>query len=105
MVQSVAAQYGLRPAAQAALPWPEWALLVAGLQDDTPLGRVVAVRQCRGPEARRLTPRQRAERARWQRFLAARAAARGPAARREQHVLQQALARMFGENAAGESRN
>lgn len=42
--QSLATQYGILPAAQAELPYPEWAKLVGGLMDNTPLGRVVAVR-------------------------------------------------------------
>ena len=41
-MQSVAAQYGVLPAAQGELPWAEWAVLVAGLTDETPLGRLVA---------------------------------------------------------------
>ena len=41
--QSLATQYGILPAAQAELPYPEWAKLVGGLMDNTPLGRVVAV--------------------------------------------------------------
>ena len=32
------------PHLQGELSWPEWSKLVSGLMDDTPLGRVVAVR-------------------------------------------------------------
>ena len=42
--QSIAKQYGILPAAQGELGWAEWVKLVGGLMDDTPLGRVVAVR-------------------------------------------------------------
>ena len=52
-MQSVAAQYGVLPAAQRELPWPEWSVLVAGLMDDTPLGRLAAVRLQRDPAALR----------------------------------------------------
>ena len=97
ILQSVAAQYGVLPAAQAELPWPEWCLLVAGLMADTPLGHLVAVRTEKDREAlRRMTPWQKRERARWQRFLAGRAARNAARTRGEQKTLQAALARMFG---------
>lgn len=97
ILQSVAAQYGVLPAAQGELSWPEWTMLVSGLMDTTPLGHLVALRTERDPAVlRRMTPWQKRARAQWRRFLAGRAAARGDSARREQRGLQQALARMFG---------
>ena len=42
--QSIATQYGILPGQQGDLPYSEWSKLVSGLMDDTPLGRVVAVR-------------------------------------------------------------
>ena len=96
-MQSVAAQYGVLPAAQGELPWAEWAVLVAGLTDETPLGRLVALRTQRDPaEVRRMTPWQRKARACWRRFLAERGARREAQTRQEQRGLQAALARMFG---------
>ena len=42
--QSIATQYGILPSQQENLSYSEWSKLVSGLMDDTPLGRVVAVR-------------------------------------------------------------
>lgn len=42
--QSIATQYGILPSRQGDLSYSEWSKLVSGLMDDTPLGRVVAVR-------------------------------------------------------------
>lgn len=72
-------------------------MLVAGLMQDTPLGRLVAARTERDPAAlRRMTPWQRQVRGEWRRFLAEKAARDPRAAQREQRGLQEALARMFG---------
>ena len=97
LLQSVAAQYGVLPATQWELPWPEWITLVAGLMDTTPLGRLVEVRTERDPAIlRRMTPWQKRERAKWRRFLAGRRLRRADETRREQRTMQTALARMFG---------
>ena len=44
MEQSIAVQYGILPSQQGDLLYRDWAQLVSGLMDDTPLGRVVAIR-------------------------------------------------------------
>lgn len=44
ITQSIAKQYQVLPSEQEQLPYREWSLLVAGLMDDTPLGRVVQIR-------------------------------------------------------------
>ena len=44
IAQSIAKQYGILPSEQAELAFSDWSLLVAGLMEDTPLGRVVAIR-------------------------------------------------------------
>lgn len=96
ILQSVAAQYGVLPAVQGELPWAEWVRLVSGLMEDTPLGRLVAVRTERDPAAlRRMTPWQRKARREWNRFLARRAGRTQPD-RKAQRALQEELARMFG---------
>lgn len=64
--QSIAKQYGVLPSAQRELSWGEWAKLVSGLMDDTPLGRVVAVRCETDREIiRHFSPWQRQVRAEW----------------------------------------
>ena len=86
------------PAAQGELPYWEWARLVGGLMDDTPLGRVVAARCERDRERiKQFSPWQRQVRAEWTAFRARRARERAPEELREEMAqLQRALARMFG---------
>lgn len=97
----MAAQYGVLPAAQGELPWEEWVRLVAGLMEDTPLGKLVAVRAERDPDLlRRMTPWQRKARREWNQFLARRAGRAQPD-RKAQRALQAELARMFGGQPAG----
>lgn len=99
-MQSVAAQYGVLPAAQRELPWPEWERLVSGLMEDTPLGKLVAVRTERDPAAlRRMMPWQRKARRDWNRFLARRAGQIRPDTG-AQRALQAQLARLFGGETA-----
>lgn len=72
--QSIATQYGILPQDQSELPYPEWSKLVSGLMDNTPLGRVVAVR---GEQDRKviakMSPWQRRIRSEWQSFVASKA--------------------------------
>ncbi len=59
--------YGLRLSRDLrGMKWREFAALLAGLDADTPLGRVAAIRAEDDPERlRAFTPRMRAIRARW----------------------------------------
>ncbi len=69
--QSIAKQYGVLPAAQADLSWQDWNKLVSGLMDDTPLGRVVAVRSEQDREViKRFSPWQKQIHAEWKAFQA-----------------------------------
>lgn len=73
--QSIATQYGILPQDQEELPYTEWAKLVSGLMDNTPLGRVVAVRGEQDQKIiSQMTPWQRQIRSDWQAFLAAKTA-------------------------------
>ena len=96
--QSIAKQSGVLPAAQGELPYWEWSRLVGGLMDDTPLGRVVAVRSERDRERiKQFSPWQRRVRAEWATFRAKKALERPPEQlRSEMAQLEKALARMFG---------
>lgn len=97
--QSIATQYGILPAAQGELPYTEWTKLVSGLMDDTPLGRVVAVRAEEDRKAiAKMTPWQRRIRAEWSAFLARETVQRqSPEELRAQmDSLERAMARMFG---------
>lgn len=72
---------------------------MGGLMDDTPLGRVVAVRAETDRETiRRFTPWQRRVRAEWKRFLARQAVRQADAGTLRQQMagLERMLARAFG---------
>lgn len=45
IIQSVAKQYGIIPSEQEELHYRDWLLLVSGLMEDTPLGRIVLIRK------------------------------------------------------------
>ena len=96
--QSIATQYGILPQDQGELPYSEWSKLVSGLMDNTPLGRVVAVR---GEENQKIiaqmSPWQRKIRSEWQAFVASEAVQKP----REELLAQMAslermLAKAFG---------
>ncbi len=96
--QSIATQYGILPGAQGELPYAEWAKLVGGLLDDTPLGRIVSIR---GETDRQvlanMTPWQKKIRSEWQAFLAGKQSGQPPEKLRNQMAqLEKMLARAFG---------
>lgn len=102
--QSIATQYGILPAVQGELPYPEWAKLVGGLMDDTPLGRVVAVRAENDQKViARMSPWQRRIRARWSAHLARQAMTRTrpETLRAEMAALERAMAKLFGGDSHG----
>ena len=96
--QSIATQYGILPRDQGELPWPEWSKLVSGLMDDTPLGRVVAVRGESDPKViAQMSPWQKKLRAQWNSFRAERAAQQPREALMAQMAnLEKMLASAFG---------
>jgi len=97
--QSIAKQYGVLPHLQGELSWPEWSKLVSGLMDDTPLGRVVAVRSERDRKMlEKFTPQQRKMRSEWSAFRARKAAKAftGEQLRRQMDDLEQMMAKAFG---------
>ena len=68
-------QYGLRIRSTefASMPWDEFADLLAGLNEDTPLVKVARIRTESDPERiRAMTPEQRRMRSEWQRGRAKR---------------------------------
>ena len=87
------------PHLQGELSWPEWSKLVSGLMDDTPLGRVVAVRSERDRKIlEKFTPQQRKMRSEWAAFRARKAAKAftGEQLRRQMDDLEQMMAMAFG---------
>lgn len=96
--QSIATQYGILPGAQAELPYPEWAKLVSGLMDSTPLGRVVSIRgETDLKTIAHMNPWQRQIRAQWQSFVASKAKEKPRKQLMEQmNSLEKMLAKAFG---------
>lgn len=96
--QSIAKQYGVLPSEQENLKYSDWAKMVNGLMDDTPLGRIVGLRTETDPDIlKKFTPEQRAVRQDWARFKLSRTLQRPEADLRQQFaLLEQAMAKMFG---------
>ena len=91
--QSIAKQYGVLPSEQGALKYSDWAKMVSGLMDDTPLGRVVAVRSEKDREMiRHMNKWQKQIRADWTAF---RAASNRPQVKKQMAALEKMLASMF----------
>ena len=96
--QSIAKQYGVLPAAQGEMRYDDWAKLVGGLMDDTPLGRVVAVRGEKDREViRKMDSWQLSIRNDWNAFLAKKLAAQDAAdTRTAMDALEKMIAKAFG---------
>ena len=97
--QSIAKQYGVLPAAQDVLSWEDWNKLVSGLMDDTPLGRVVAVRSEQDADViKHFSPWQKRIRVEWDAFLANQMLAKQTESELRQTMdgLEAMLARAFG---------
>lgn len=93
--QSIAKQYGVIPSMQGELKYSDWAKMVSGLMEDTPLGRIVQIRSETDRDTlKRFTPEQRKIRSDWQRFRAEQVM-RDPNSRMEYARQMQALERSF----------
>lgn len=93
--QSIAKQYGVLPSEQENLRYTDWAKMVGGLMDDTPLGRVVAIRAETDREViRRMTADQRKIRSEWAAYRASVTAQNDQ--RQQMKQLQAMIAGMFG---------
>ena len=96
--QSIAKQYGVLPSEQGALKYSDWAKMVSGLMDDTPLGRVVAVRSEKDREMiRHMNKWQKQIRADWTAFRASsRPQVDVTEAKKQMAALEKMLAGLFG---------
>lgn len=98
--QSIAKQYHVLPSEQSNLKYSDWALMVSGLTDDTPLGTVVHIRAERDDKTRaKFTPAQKAIYDDWQTLLRNRAKsdpkARANATKKIEEI-QRLISSMFG---------
>lgn len=95
--QSIAKQYGVLPSKQGDLRYADWAKMVGGLMDDTPLLRVVEIRRETDRDViRRMTPDQLRLRSEWRAYQASQQAADTRDAAERQRQLQAVIAAMFG---------
>lgn len=93
--QSIAKQYGVLPSEQENLRYADWAKMVGGLMDDTPLGRVVAIRSEKDADViRRMTPDQRKIKSEWTTYQASKTT-KGEQ-RQQMKQIQAMIASMFG---------
>ena len=101
--QSIAKQYGILPSQQGNLSYSEWSKLVSGLMDDTPLGRVVAVRTETDQKViSQYSPWQRQIRADWNAFKAQRMSQQSTEDMEQQmKQLERMLASAFGGGKSG----
>lgn len=97
--QSIAKQYGILPSDQPDLHYADWAKLVSGLMDDTPLGRVVAVRSEDDPDMLKVfTSEQNRLRAEWKQFCGQKVLRESDeeSVRLQMKNLERMIASMFG---------
>lgn len=103
--QSIAKQYGIIPSEQEELKYSDWAKLVSGLMEDTPLGRIVSIRSETDREAiRKFTSEQKKVYNDWQRFRS-RKIMRDPEFLRsyeeQMKALERSFAAAFGKKGSG----
>ena len=95
--QSIAKQYGVLPSEQGNLRYADWAKLVGGLTDDTPLLRTVEIRRETDRDViRRMTPDQLRIRSEWRTYQASRQTTDTQDMAQQQQQLQAMIAAMFG---------
>lgn len=103
--QSIAKQYGIIPSEQEELKYSDWAKLVSGLMEDTPLGRIVSIRSETDREAiKKFTSEQKKVYNDWQRFRS-RKIMRNPEFLRsyeeQMKALERSFAAAFGKKGGG----
>lgn len=101
--QSIAKQYHILPSIQPELSYSDWAKLVSGLMDDTPLGRIVGIRSETKKEIiKNFTPEQNEIRQEWRQFVAMKQQAKiytqqeEKAIEEQMRALEKMLASAFG---------
>lgn len=95
--QSIAKQYGVLPSEQGNLRYADWAKLVGGLMDDTPLLRTVEIRRETDRDViRRMTSDQLRIRSEWRTYQASRQTTDTQDMAQQQQQLQAMIAAMFG---------
>lgn len=94
--QSIAKQYHILPSQQGDLSYSDWSKLVSGLMNDTPLGKVVEIRQESDPDIlKNMTAEQRAIRNEWFAFRNSNMHYSEEDMRRQSEQLEKMMASLF----------
>ena len=95
--QSIAKQYHILPSQQEELSYSDWAKLVSGLMNDTPLGKVVEIRSEDDAEIiKNMTKEQLAIRSEWQSFVNSHITYSEEDMQKQSEMLEKMMASLFG---------
>ncbi len=95
--QSIAKQYHILPSQQEDLSYSDWAKLVSGLMNDTPLGKVVEIRSEDDAEIiKNMTKEQLAIRSEWQSFVNSNITYSEEDMQKQSEMLEEMMASLFG---------
>lgn len=94
--QSIAKQYGVLPSEQKEMKYSDWAVLVAGIMHDTPLGQVVNIRRETDYNViRKFSAEQKKIYNDWQKFIYSNKTEAELV--QQQNMLEKMLSSMFGK--------
>ncbi len=95
--QSIAKQYHILPSQQEDLSYSDWAKLVSGLMNDTPLGKVVEIRSEDDADIiKNMTKEQLAIRNEWQSFVNSNITYSEEDMQKQSEMLEKMMASLFG---------
>lgn len=95
--QSIAKQYHILPSQQEELSYSDWAKLVSGLMNDTPLGKVVEIRSEDDADIiKNMTKEQLAIRSEWQSFVNSNITYSEEDMQKQSEMLEKMMASLFG---------
>ena len=95
--QSIAKQYHILPSEQEDLSYSDWAKLVSGLMNDTPLGRVIEIRSEDDAEIiKNMNPDQLEIRRKWQDFCSSNVVYTESEMQKQAEMLEKMMASLFG---------
>lgn len=95
--QSIAKQYHILPSQQEDLSYSDWAKLVSGLMNDTPLGKIVEIRSEDDAEIiKNMTKEQLAIRSEWQSFVNSHITYSEEDMQKQSEMLEKMMASLFG---------
>ena len=95
--QSIAKQYHILPSQQEDLSYSDWAKLVSGLMNDTPLGKVIEIRSEDDAEIiKNMTDEQHKIRNDWQNFVNSHISYSEEDMQKQSEMLEKMMASLFG---------